>query len=118
MKKKVILVQDNEEILEIMDEALEDEGFEVTALLAPKPIEEIEQIKPDAIVVDDHIKGKKRGSEVIKEVKDNKKTAKVAAVLTSTSGKLPEQAKLCDADDYIQKPFDLDEMISVVKRNT
>ena len=118
MKKKVVLVQDNEEILEIMDEALKDEGFDVIASLTPKPIEEIERMKPDAIVIDDHIQGKRRGSDVIKEVKENKKTKDVSAVLTSTSNKLPEQAKLCSADDYIQKPFDLEEMINVVKKNT
>ncbi|MGY3054405.1 two-component system response regulator VicR [Pedobacter sp. UYEF25] len=118
MKKKIVLVQDNVEVLEIMDEALADEGFEVIASLAPKPLSEMEELKPDAIVIDDHIKGTKRGSEVIKEVKQNKKTEKVSAVLTSTSNKLAEQAKLCNADDYIQKPFELEEMISVVKKNT
>lgn len=117
-RKKVVLVQDNKEILEIMEEALEDEGFDVEASLTTKPIEEMAVTKPNAIVVDDHIVGKKRGSEVIKEVKENKKNAKIFAVLTSTSIELPKQAEACLADDYIQKPFDLDEMIEVVKKNT
>lgn len=118
MKKKVILVQDNKEILEIMDEVLEDEGFDVTASLTTEPIDRIEEIKPDAIVVDDHIKGKKKGSTVIKEVKESIKTEHVSAILTSTSAQLPDQAKECKADDYIQKPFELDDMINVIKRNT
>lgn len=117
-RKKVVLVQDNKEILEIMEEALEDEGFEVIGSLTTEPIQEINKTKPDAVVVDDHIAGSKRGSQVVKELKDDVKNASVSAILTSTSEKLPKQAEECNADAYIQKPFELDEMVDVVKKNT
>lgn len=117
MKKKVVLVQDNKEILDIMDQVLEEEGFDVTASLTTAPIEKIDEIEPDVVVVDDHIKGSKRGSEVIKELKSDPQTETVSAVLTSTSSSLPRQAEDCKADDYIEKPFDIDHMIDVVKKN-
>ncbi|MCX2429712.1 MULTISPECIES: response regulator [unclassified Pedobacter] len=117
MKKKVVLIQDNKEILEIMDQVLEEEGFDVTASLTTDPVEKIDEIDPDVVVVDDHIKGEKKGSEVIKDLKSDPETEDVSAVLTSTSNKLPEEAKECKADDYIEKPFDIDHMINVVKKN-
>ncbi|MCX3266443.1 response regulator [Pedobacter agri] len=117
MKKKVVLVQDNKDILEIMDQVLEEEGFDVTASLTTEPIEKIEKIEPDVVIVDDHIKGKKKGSEVIKELKSDPETENVGAVLTSTSKDLPKTAKECKADDYIEKPFDIDHMVEVVKKN-
>lgn len=117
-KKKVVLVQDNKEILEIMEEALEDEGFDVTASLTTKPLQEIGETKPSAVVIDDHISGSKRGSQVVRELKKDEKTSDVSAILTSTSEKLPKQAEDCNADDYIQKPFELEDMIEVVKKNT
>jgi len=118
MKKKVVLVQDNKEILEIMDQVLEEEGFDVTASLTTDPVDRIDEIEPDVVIVDDHIKGEKRGSEVIKELKSDPETEDVSAVLTSTSNKLPQQAEECRADDYIEKPFDIDHMIEVVKKNS
>lgn len=118
MKKKVVLIQDNKEILEIMDQVLEEEGFNVTASLTTDPVEKIDEIDPDVVVVDDHIKGEKKGSEVIKELKSDPETEDVSAILTSTSSKLPEEAKECKADDYIEKPFDIDHMIDVVKKNS
>jgi two-component system response regulator VicR len=118
MKKKVVLVQDNKEILEIMDQVLEEEGFDVTASLTTDPVDRIDEIEPDVVIVDDHIKGEKRGSEVIKELKSDPETEDVSAVLTSTSNKLPQQAEECKADDYIEKPFDIDHMIEVVKKNS
>lgn len=117
MKKKVVLVQDNKDILDIMDQVLEEEGFDVTASLTTEPIEKIEEIDPDVVVVDEHIKGRKKGSEVIKELKSDPQTEDVSAVLTSTSNNLAQEAEDCKADDYIEKPFDLDHMVDVVKKN-
>ena len=118
MKKKVVLVQDNKEILEIMDQALEDEGYEVTGSLTTEPIKNIESIDPDVVIVDDHIKGSVKGSQVIKDLKSDPKTDEIPAVLTSTSSNLASEAAECKADDYIAKPFGIDEMIDVVKKNT
>jgi two-component system, OmpR family, response regulator VicR len=118
MKKKVVLVQDNKDILDIMDEVLKEEGFDVTPSLTTEPIEKIEEIDPDVVIVDDHIKGKKRGAQVIKELKSDPETQDVSAVLTSTSNNLPQQAEDCKADDYIEKPFDIEHMVEVVKKNS
>jgi len=117
MKKKVVLVQDNKDILDIMDQVLDEEGFDVTASLTTEPIEKIEEIEPDIVVIDDHIKGTKKGSEIINELKSDPETEDISAVLTSTSNKLPQQAEDCKADDYIEKPFDIDHMVDVVKKN-
>ncbi|MEJ5090751.1 response regulator [Sphingobacterium faecium] len=118
MKKKVVLIQDDEDILDIMDEVLTDEGFEVTSSLSTEPIEIIDEIDPDVVVVDEHIRGSKKGSKVIEELKSDAETEDIAAVLTSTSYDLPQTAKACKADDYIEKPFDLDHMVDVVKKNS
>lgn len=118
MKKKVVLIQDNEDILEIMDKVLEDEGFDVTSSLTTEPIEKIDQIDPDVVIVDDNIKGNKKGTEVIEELKTDPQTEDVSAVLTSTANDLPKKAAACKADDYIEKPFDLDHMVDVVRKNS
>lgn len=118
MKKKVVLVQDNKNILEIMDQVLTEEGFDVTSSLTTEPIEKIDKIEPDVVIIDDHIKGNKKGSEVIEELKSEPETEDISAVLTSTSNDLAKKAKECKADDYIEKPFDLDHLIEVAKKNS
>ncbi|WP_171047810.1 response regulator [Pedobacter xixiisoli] len=117
MKKKVVLVQDNENILEIMDHVLTEEGFDVTPSLTIDPIQNIEQIDPDVVVIDDHIPGEVTGREVVADLKNDPQTENVPVILTSTSNRLPEQAEACRADDFIEKPFDIDHMVEVVKRN-
>lgn len=117
MKKKVVLVQDNKDILEIMDQVLVEEGFDVIPSLTIDPIKKIDEIEPDIIIVDDHIKGAVKGSEVINAIKSDPETEDVSAVLTSTASNLPQIAENCKADDYIEKPFDIDHMVEVVKRN-
>lgn len=58
MKKKIVLIHDNETILNIMDEVLTEEGYDVTPSLIELTIKKIDQINPDAVIVDDYIKGK------------------------------------------------------------
>ncbi|WP_159732537.1 response regulator [Sphingobacterium sp. 18053] len=118
MKKKAVLIQDNEDILNIMDEVLADEGFDVTPSLTTEPIEDILEIDPDIIIVDDHIRGTKKGSEVIKELKNDPETEELSSVLTSTAHDIAKIAAECKADDFIQKPFDLDQMVDIVKKNS
>jgi len=117
-KKKIVLIQDNEDILNIMDEVLEEEGFDVTSSLTTEPIEKIDEIDPNLVIVDEHIKGTKKGAKVIEELKSDPDTEDISAVLTSTSFDLPAKANACKADDFIEKPFDLDHMIDVVKKNS
>ncbi|MDH5827026.1 hypothetical protein [Sphingobacterium faecium] len=68
--------------------------------------------------MDDHIKGGKKGSKVIEELKNNPDTEELSAVLTSTSHNLPQTAKDCKADDDIEKTFKRNHMIDVVRKNT
>jgi len=118
MEKKVVLIQDDEQILEIMDHILTSEGYDVTPSLNTDPIEEIDDINPDIVIVDEYIKGDKRGTEVIEELKTDPATEDLSAVLTSTSPELSKTAEECKADDYIEKPFDIDHLVDVVKKNT
>ncbi|MBD3906448.1 response regulator [Chryseobacterium sp. Ch-15] len=117
MKKKIVLIQDDKHVMDVMDEILQDEGFDVIPSLTTEPIERIDEIDPDLVIVDDNIKGKKKGSKVIRELKDDPETEELSAVLTSTSHDLPKTARECNADDYLEKPFDIDHMIEVVKNN-
>lgn len=118
MEKKVVLIQDDEQTLELMDHILTTEGYDVIPSLTTEPIDEIDEINPDVVIVDEYIKGDKRGTEVIEELKSDPETEDVSAVLTSTSPELSKKAEQCKADDYIEKPFDIDHLVSVVKKNT
>lgn len=100
-----------------MDQVLTEEGYDVTPSLTTEPIDTIDEIEPDIVIVDDNIKGNKKGSEVIEALESDSNTEGLSAVLTSTSPDVPQKAKECKADDYIEKPFDIDQMIEVVKKN-
>ncbi|MCJ8154174.1 hypothetical protein MKJ01_10420 [Chryseobacterium sp. SSA4.19] len=64
------------------------------------------------------MKGDKRGTDVIQDLKSDPATEDLSALLTSTSTELSKKAEQCKADDYIEKPFDIDHLVDVVKKNT
>ena len=115
MKKKVVLIQDNKEIPDIMDDVLTFKGFEVTASLTLDPIRNIDAIEPDLRIVDDHLRESKKGSQIIAELKSDPNTEDLSAILTSTSNNLAEVSKECNADDYIEKPVDIDQMLRLLE---
>ncbi len=41
VKKKVVLVQDNKDILDIMEDVLDEEGFDVVPSLSTTPIDQL-----------------------------------------------------------------------------
>ena len=51
--------------MDIIDDVLTDEGFEVTASLTTEPIQNIESIEPDLLIVDDHISGSKKDPKLL-----------------------------------------------------
>jgi DNA-binding response OmpR family regulator len=68
MSKKILIIEDDPDILELMAYILEDEGYQVTAALDCKPLDQIASIKPDLILLDNRLGGT-LGSDACKSSK-------------------------------------------------
>ncbi len=47
------------------------------------------------------------GSDLCRRIKDNPATQKIPVVLMSAAHEIPKIATSCDADGFVEKPFDL-----------
>ena len=112
MRKKVMLLQDNEECAEIMQLILEEEGYEVFSAmgipLIPKPA------ACDLLIIDEFSAGK-TGCEICKCLKSGKTGFNAPIVLTSTGIGLETFNADCKADFYLPKPFDIFYFVELVK---
>ena len=111
---KVYCVEDDTDIRELIEYTLSSTGFEVeafeNAMLFSKRINE--QL-PDIVLLDIMLPDKD-GMEILKEIRNDLKTADLPVILlTAKSGQL-DKIKGLDggADDYITKPFDILELVS------
>lgn len=116
--KKILLVDDEEDILEFLKYNLEQENFEV--LLSSNGKDALKKISqnPDLIVLD-VMMPEIDGFELYELIKNNKESQDIPVIfLTAKSGETDEIKGLnLGASDYIQKPISPKKLIARIKSN-
>src|SRR5699024_10142693 len=114
MKQKILVVDDEKPIADILKFNLEKEGDDVTcAHDGNNSITLDEEIKPDIILLDIMLPGKD-GNEVCREVR--KTQSMPIIMLTAKDSEIDKVIGLeLGADDYVTKPFSNRELIARVK---
>jgi excisionase family DNA binding protein len=113
-KRKVLLVDDEVEIVELINKALDDDGrFEVK--IAANGFDAgmmVKEYRPEIIILDVMLPDI-NGKEVCHRVRSDNSLEEVRIICIS--GMVEEdkiqELKLAGADDFVRKPFDVDELI-------
>ena len=114
MSKKILIIEDDEDILNILSFILKEQGYIITALTHGDVIDKIRADLPDLILCDIWLP-KRKGTEICKILKSDPLTAHIPFIVISTVMNLPQIAMKCGADAYIEKPFQIKEMVNIVK---
>ncbi len=116
MKKRVLVIDDDDDILTILNFIFEEEGYDVIVLNQEISVEEIKLIHPDVVLLDVMIKGSARtGDQICHEIKSKSITKDLPVILISAEYDLSLLAAKAGANGYIRKPFNVDSVISQVK---
>ena len=115
MKKRILVVDDSQAILDVMTLALEAEGYEVTSSLTGACFRQMGSNPPDLILLDVLLSGED-GGEICQRLKSDEQTRHIPLILISAHAGLPDTAARCGADDYLIKPFHLNELAEIVNR--
>ncbi|MBC1473940.1 response regulator transcription factor [Listeria grandensis] len=115
-EKKILVVDDEKPIADIVKFNLNKEGFDVyCAYDGDEAIELVEEIQPDLILLDIMLPGRD-GIEVCREVR--KKYDMPIIMVTAKDSEIDKVLGLeLGADDYVTKPFSNRELIARVKAN-
>jgi DNA-binding response OmpR family regulator len=112
---KTIAIIDNDEVLlEVMGHVLSEEGYEVSLSMIATPYAQWKFI-PDLIILDDCV-NYCTGYDLCKGLKENPSTCYIPVIFTSTDHNIQLVASNCCADLYLAKPFNIQELIDLVKR--
>lgn len=114
MKKKILVIDDEADIREIVRIYLEEEGCEVIeAANGQEGILKAQGIKPDLILLDIMLPGI-NGFEVAKHLKDDPNTQSIPIIILSVLAQDTQYRQ--GILDYISKPFKQEELIATVRR--
>jgi DNA-binding response OmpR family regulator len=115
-KQKVLIIDDDADICDIMQEVLHYEGFEVRSLLrADRLFEEIAAFKPQVIILDYILKGI-TGGEVCSELKKRRSTSALPIILMSAYPRVSGATVNCAFETFIAKPLNLKDIVSAVRQ--
>jgi len=117
MKEKILIVDDEKDIVKMLDYNLKKEGFRtLSANDGEDAIDLAHREHPDLIILDLTLPGID-GLEVCKALKKESKTAKVPIIMLTAKAQETDKVLGLElgADDYVTKPFSPRELIARVK---
>lgn len=117
MAKKILLVDDELDIVTVTVTRLEKSGYRVvTRATAEEGLQVLKRETPDLILLDLLLPGM-QGDEFCKKVKADDKLKGIPVILfTASSVHIPEKAQEMGADDYIMKPFEPEELLAKIQK--
>ncbi len=116
MSKRLLIIDNDAEVLNVMQEALVYEGFEVKIQEEPHDIfKVIEDYQPDLIMIDYILNGI-NGGETCHEIKINPATGHIPVVIVSAYSKVILSLGNYRSDAFLAKPFGLDELVQMVNK--
>jgi DNA-binding response OmpR family regulator len=115
--KRILLVDDDAEIIESLRLALEANGYEILiARDGNQGLALVERENPDLVILD-MMMPKRSGFLVLERLKRRREGQQRIIMITANEGSRHKAyAEMLGVDDYIRKPFPMDRLIGSVNR--
>ena len=117
MKEKILIVEDEKDIVKMLDYNLKKEGFKpLLAYDGEEALDLAEEERPGLIILDLMLPGID-GLEVCKILKKNNKTSSIPIIMLTAKSQESDKVVGLElgADDYVTKPFSPRELIARIK---
>ena len=114
MNKRVLVLEDNKQSLDLIEEILAGEGYHVMAFNHYESVDNIFYFGPQLILLDIRLSDG-YGHLLCEDLKADPATQSIPVILISAADNLEKIARDCHADDFLPKPFDMNDLLQKVK---
>jgi len=112
-QKKIMIADDDPGIVDAVGMMLEFEGYNVSSTMNGATILEIESEFPDLFLLDIWMSGYD-GRDICRELKKKPRTKNIPVIMISASTDLAKSAKDAGADDFLEKPFNMTDLLQKI----
>ncbi len=116
MGKKILVVDDDEGIAEVVQIVLEGEGYLVSTNMDGEGLHLLKEDVPDLILLDVLLAGVD-GRDICRSLKSDPVTQHIPVIMLSAHSDASRVADTSGADDFLEKPFDVDVLIDIVAKH-
>ncbi|HEY0174774.1 MAG TPA: response regulator transcription factor [Pedobacter sp.] len=113
--KRIFIADDDEAIVDATSLMLEMAGYEVSHTLNGADVHAAMASKPDLLLLDIWMSGID-GRDVCREVKADPATGDIPVLMISASRDIRESALASGADDFLAKPFDMQDLLDKIEK--
>jgi DNA-binding response OmpR family regulator len=114
--KKILIIEDEQDILDMATMILEDEGYQVQGISEYPGFEStVNSCGADLVLLDLNLRGY-RGEDICRYIKKNETLKHMPVLLMSANRDVQAVKEEAGADGFISKPFDLTDFINLVKQ--
>lgn len=114
--KKILIVDDDIDILEGLTFILTSEGYETQSLSKGEVVfTTLEEFQPDVILLDVLMSGSD-GREICIQIKQDAKLRHIPIIMISAHPSAKKNSLECGAEEFLAKPFEIDELLKTVQR--
>jgi DNA-binding response OmpR family regulator len=115
MARKIIIIEDDPDTLDIMSYILAEEGYETITAKNSQPLHEVHNLQPMLILLDNRLTDG-QGHDFCRQFKNDPATRHFPVILVSANPGLEAMARDSNADGYLPKPFDIADLVELVKK--
>lgn len=115
MREKIVLLEDNDGIRDMLKFFLEDENFQVMEYASIGSFIGVATNSPPDLFILDVMLGDGNGMELCNKLKSDEKTGHIPVIMMSAHEDIYRMREICAADDFVSKPFDIFELILKIR---
>lgn len=108
-----MIADDDPGIVDAVEMLLEFEGYEVTSTVDGTTVLDMKEELPDLLLLDIWMSGED-GRDICKKLKEGKLTKDIPVIMISASRDVRDSAIAAGADDFLAKPFEMDELLQKI----
>lgn len=118
INKKILVVDDDPDILDSLKLVLEQEGYEVETNEKGEYAEKLHNktTQLPALIILDVLLSGKDGRKICRMLKDKPDTKHIPIIIISAHPDVEKSSLIIGADAFLAKPFDLTELLTVVEK--
>jgi len=117
MEKRILVVDDEPDILDLIQAILEDEGYYVQTSANGQCFQNLQENLPDLILLDVML-GAEDGRDLCAQLKQREETRHIPVILCSAYFRGDIMTYLAGASTFLPKPFDISDLINTIARYT
>lgn len=117
-RKRIYVVDDDPGILEVIKIILEEKGFEVITFSEGSRMRRAFKTSVPDIILLDLWMSESDGEKIIQNLKRQKELSHIPIIAISALSDGARRAKEAGADDFLAKPFNIDDLVLMVEKYT